>query len=634
MKRILIDANSEHDQRIAVVENDCIEQFIVEYKDKKPIRGNIYLAKVVHVEPALQAAFLDYGSGKNGFLPFSGIHSNYYQIPVADQQSDSDQEECDTVRRKRNYKIQDVIKKRQVMLVQVVKEEKGNKGAALTTYLALIGRYCIFAPNNDHASGISRRIDDQKIRKKLKKILTDLDVSNSMSLIIRTAGNKCSKSEIKKDYEYLKSLWNSIRELTLESNAPKLVHEDGNLISHVVRDIYDSSIDEIIVDGKDVYSHVKDLMKKIITVKQARCIKLHKKSLQLFSYYNLELKINRLYGSMIPLSSGGHIVMHQTEALVAIDVNSGKSRKERHIDKTAVLTNLEAVHEIANQILLRNLSGLIVIDFIDMYDQKDNEEIEKAFIEVTKKDKARMQISKISSLGLLEVSRQRSTPSLIESNFHTCEHCSGTGYVQFDSIFLINLLRVLDFILTKINSEKSIDVVNIDLNSKVIIDIFNSAKNKLVALELRLEVKINFIENNEISFFDYRVVCLDNDNNLIKQFDSKNIYELHFNGEEKNNKKHTEKLGKNNKTADKKNAVVKNNDLNQDSLGKSETKAEESSDQKSGYKKSTKKNNRHKNHKGQNASKAKVDKKTSYAKSKAEKNDYNVIDYSEAISKK
>ncbi|MCW9044784.1 MAG: ribonuclease E/G, partial [Alphaproteobacteria bacterium] len=409
-KRMLIDATHLEETRVVVVDGNRLEDLDVESASKKQLKGNIYLAKVTRVEPSLQAAFVDYGGNRHGFLPFSEIHPDYYQIPIEDREEliageeneaqrdeaevdkeaeakaassegeseaegpvedlgGDDEEETDIRRRTRTqkrYKIQEVIKRRQIVLIQVVKEERGNKGAALTTYISLAGRHCVLMPNTARGGGISRKITSVQDRRRLKSVLAELSIPKGMAIIVRTAGAERSKAEIRRDYEYLVRLWNTVREMTLDSTAPCIVYEEGNLIKRSIRDLYSRDIDEIIVEGDKGYRTAKDFMKMLIPSHSKKVQPYQDTGMSLFHRYQVEGQLDAMHSATVQLRSGGYIVINPTEALVAIDVNSGKATRERNIEETAFKTNLESADEIARQLKLRDLAGLIVIDFIDM----------------------------------------------------------------------------------------------------------------------------------------------------------------------------------------------------------------------------------------------------------------------------
>ncbi|HEY8352102.1 MAG TPA: ribonuclease E/G, partial [Sphingomonadales bacterium] len=487
--RMLIDATHSEETRVAIVKGNRVEDFDFESATKKQLKGNIYLAKVTRIEPSLQAAFVDYGGNRHGFLAFSEIHSDYYQIPKEDREallaeereaarqddqhhddhgdgdgSDNGNGEngngeveaigahqddvADELPRRprrlpRRYKIQEVIKRRQIMLVQVVKEERGNKGAALTTYLSLPGRYCVLMPNTHHGGGISRKIANPKDRRKLKEILKELDLPEGMGCIIRTAGLSRSKAEIRRDFDYLQRTWDEIRELTLRSIAPALIYEEGDLIKRAIRDLYNKDIDDILVEGDEGYRSAKNFM-KLLMPSHAKKVKHYKDRIPLFHRYQVEGQLDAMYNPVVQLKSGGYIVINPTEALVAIDVNSGKSTREHNIEETALRTNLEAAEEVARQIRLRDMAGLVVIDFIDMEDRNNNRAVERRLKECLKSDRARIQVGKISAFGLLEMSRQRLRPGILEASTTPCPHCDGTGIIRSVESAALHVLRAIE----------------------------------------------------------------------------------------------------------------------------------------------------------------------------------------------
>ena len=573
-KKMLIDATHAEETRIVVVDGTKVDDFDFETLNKRQLAGNIYLAKVTRVEPSLQAAFVDYGGNRHGFLAFAEIHPDYYQIPAADRkalieedraaaeaaeaeesgrerrssgsssrrrsrsksgdrageqaeravsadevtQSDAvpgmeiidagpdddeaaiesgfaaaggdvidptvdgqggdadaveaapesddaddhpddatavediesvaEEDVAEEIRparkpRARRYKIQEVIKVRQIMLVQVVKEERGNKGAALTTYLSLAGRYCVLMPNTARGGGISRKITNAADRKKLKEIAGDLEVPQGAGLIIRTAGSQRTKTEIKRDYEYLMRLWEQIRERTFKSMAPAPIYEEGDLIKRTIRDLYSKDIDEVLVEGERGYRTARDFMAMIMP-DQVRAVKHYTDPMPLFARFQVEGYLSGMFNPVVQLKSGGYIVIGITEALVAIDVNSGRATKEGSIEDTAYKTNCEAADEIARQLRLRDLAGLIVIDFIDMDERKNNAAVEKRFKDALKNDRARIQVGRISGFGLMEMSRQRLRPGMLESTTQPCAHCHGTGLIRSDDSMALTILRAIE----------------------------------------------------------------------------------------------------------------------------------------------------------------------------------------------
>ncbi|MBI1683570.1 Rne/Rng family ribonuclease [Caulobacter hibisci] len=480
-KKMLIDAAHAEETRVVVVDGSRVEEFDFESQTRKQLRGNIYLAKVTRVEPSLQAAFIEYGGNRHGFLAFNEIHPDYYQIPVADREAlmrdDSHDDEDDApvsrrasggddeddhdhaiddedddveeelARRKRRlmrkYKIQEVIRRRQIMLVQVVKEERGNKGAALTTYLSLAGRYGVLMPNTARGGGISRKITAITDRKRLKSVVQSLDVPQGMGLIVRTAGAKRTKAEVKRDYEYLLRLWENIRDNTLHSVAPALIYEEEDLVKRAIRDMYDKDLDGIWVEGEAGYKEARDFMRMLMP-SQAKKVFPYREAAPLFVKHKIEDHLAQIYSPVVPLRSGGYLVINQTEALVAIDVNSGKATRERNIEATALKTNIEAAEEAARQLRLRDLAGLIVIDFIDMDEGKNNRTVEKVLKDALKDDRARIQMGKISGFGLMEISRQRRRTGVLEGTTHVCEHCEGTGRVRSVESSALAALRAVE----------------------------------------------------------------------------------------------------------------------------------------------------------------------------------------------
>ncbi len=469
-KTMLIDAAHPEETRVAIVDGRQIEEFDFESRAKRQLRGNIYLAKVTRVEPSLQAAFVEYGGNRHGFLAFNEIHPDYYQIPVADREAimaeahdDEDEDDLDREstgddvdpeaaladeerlkrRLMRRYKIQDVIKRRQILLVQVVKDERGAKGAALTTWLSLAGRYCVLMPNTGKGGGISRKITSATDRKRLKAAAQSLDVPHGMGLIIRTAGAKRTKAEIKRDYQYLLRLWETIRETTLASHAPSVIYEEENLVRRAVRDMFDKDFDGIQVEGVEGFKEARDFM-RVLMPTQAKKVHLYRGSRPLFASNGIEELLTQIHQPVVPLKSGGYLVINQTEALVAIDVNSGRATKERNVEQTAFKTNMEAAVEAARQLRLRDLAGLVVIDFIDMDEGKNNRAVEKVLKDALSSDRARIQMGRISPFGLMEISRQRRRLGVIEGATEACPHCQGTGRIRSAESAALMTLRAVD----------------------------------------------------------------------------------------------------------------------------------------------------------------------------------------------
>ena len=579
--KMLIDAGHSEETRVVVARsNNRIEELDYEAAARKQLRGNIYLAKVTRVEPSLQAAFVDYGGNRHGFLAFNEIHPDYYQIPIADRQAlleqeaaeeraeeeeddgevaedgvpedddsddvqsaaqtqetdeqvasdtDSDDDEAsdedasngaseakgrrkrrpaeqvesvgggDAMEdvptrkrpRRRSYKIQEVIKRRQIILVQVVKEERGNKGAALTTYLSLAGRYCVLMPNTARGGGISRKITDVQDRKRLKDVAKSANVPDGMGLIVRTAGANRTKAEVKRDFDYLLRLWENVRDLTLESTAPCLVYEEGSLIKRAIRDLYTKDIDSIIVEGEEGYKEAKEFMRMLMP-SHARNIKAYKETQPLFMRYSIETQLDVLFSPYVTLPSGGYIVINQTEALVSIDVNSGKATKEHNIEDTALKTNLEAADEVSRQMRLRDLAGLIVIDFIDMEERRNNRSVERRLKERLKSDRARIQVGRISHFGLLEMSRQRMRSGVLESSTKPCPTCEGRGFVRSVQSASLQVLRGLEDYLQR----KSKDDLIMQAPRDVALYILNQKRDHLLHIESQWGISI-FVEADD-----------------------------------------------------------------------------------------------------------------------------------------
>ena len=529
-KRMLIDAVHPEETRVVVLNNNQIDEFDFESSTKSPLRGNIYLAKVTRVEPSLQAAFVEYGGNRHGFLAFNEIHPDYYQIPVSDREEllreqaqedrdnaashDADTENGDSedadanaeasdvedvggdaheeastpLNRRalyRKYKIQEVIKRRQIILVQVLKEERGNKGAALTTYLSLAGRYCVLMPNTARGGGISRKINNAADRKKLKTIVEKLDVPDGMGLIVRTAGAQRTLAEIRRDWQYLWRLWENVREITVSSSAPALVYEEGSLIQRCIRDIYSKDFEEVVVSGADGYKLARSYM-KLLMPSHARKVKQHADTNALFRQTSVEDKLAAMFNPVVTLPSGGYLVINQTEALVAIDVNSGKSTREYSVEKTALATNLEAAAEVARQARLRDLAGLLVIDFIDMDEGRNNRAVEKRLKEALKIDRARIQVGRISSFGLLEMSRQRMRAGVLEGSSETCPHCNGSGMLRSVESRALHVLRQIDERAGKFSE----GTLTVHVPEDVATYLLNNKRTQLLDIETQIGIRV------------------------------------------------------------------------------------------------------------------------------------------------
>ncbi|MFL6758902.1 ribonuclease E/G [Sphingomonas sp.] len=558
--RMLIDARHPEETRVAVVKGTRIEEFDFESAEHKQLKGNIYLAKVTRVEPSLQAAFIDYGGNRHGFLAFSEIHPDYYQIPKADREallreeaehaaeeerlraaeygngdngdhveaaderdeepyaepegdeadahmeetgtgsdrSPVDESAADELRRKRQnlrrrYKIQDVIQRRQVLLVQVVKEERGNKGAALTTYLSLAGRYCVLMPNTSHGGGISRKISNGADRKRLKSIMSDLNLPTTMGLIVRTAGLSRTKVEIKRDFDYLARLWDEIRERTLSSSAPALIYRDSDLIKRAIRDLYHREIEEVIVEGEEGFKAARGFM-KLLMPSHVRRVKLHSETTPLFQRQGVEDQLSAMYQPVVQLKSGGYLVINPTEALVSIDINSGRSTREHNIEQTATNTNLEAAQEIARQLRLRDMAGLIVIDFIDMEQSSHVRKVEKSMKEALKNDRARIQVGRISSFGLMEMSRQRLRTGVLEASTKPCPHCEGTGLMRTAASAGLSALRILEDEAARGRGER----ITLRAGKEAAVYVLNKKRAELADIEQRYGVMIEILVDESL----------------------------------------------------------------------------------------------------------------------------------------
>jgi len=522
--RRLPPGSHPEETRVVIVDGNRVEELDFESRHKRQIRGNVYLARVTRVEPSLQAAFVEYGGNRHGFLAFSEIHPDYYQIPHedklalleaeeaehkaaeeedeadhtededeadenldpgADDAHDEDDEEvaqeqvkvASSRRRRqsrRRYKIQEVVKRGQILLIQAVKEERGNKGAAMTTYLSLAGRYCVLMPNTARGGGISRKIANGADRKRLKSVMSELDVPQGMGVIVRTAGAKRTKAEIKRDYEYLSRLWDEIRDTTLKSIAPALIHEEGNLVKRSIRDLYNKDIEDVLIQGEDAYKTAKAFMKMLMP-SHAKNVKQYSDEIPLYLRYNVERQIEDSLKSIVQLKSGGYLVIHPTEALVSVDVNSGRSTKERNVERTALRTNSEAAVEVARQMRLRDLAGLIVIDFIDMDEHKNNRAVERKMKEALTRDRARVQTARISQFGLMEISRQRRRRSLLEGSTAHCNHCEGVGRKRTIESSALAAIRAVEDIGVRGQAKR----IRLKVSADVALYIFNEKRDLL-----------------------------------------------------------------------------------------------------------------------------------------------------------
>jgi ribonuclease E len=552
MKKILVDASYSSNIQAVVIKNGKLEELEYSSSSKKMIKGNIYLAKVTRVEPSLQAAFIDYGEEKQGFISFAEIHSSYYDIPTKyrkgpeehsksiDDSVESMQELHDLKSTNQNkkeeideqsinestqiegafeedidedltsaeegylaqvkqqnvekYKIQEVIKRNQIFLVQVVKEERGSKGAAFTTYISLAGRYCVIMPSSGSKGGVSKKITDIKERQRLKAIVNTISESNSTGVIIRTVGQNISEVGIQQDYNYLVKLWNEIREKTLVSTAPAFVYAEDDILKKIVRDLYDNNTNEILIEGEEGYQELKKIANKMSSNEDI-VIKQYVDKAPVFSKFKIDEQIANLYNPVVYTDSGAYIVINHTEALIAIDVNSGKSTSERNIEEMAVKTNLEAAKEIARQIKLRDLSGIIVIDFIDMLENKNKRLVERTLREILNHDRAKLQMGYISNLGLVEISRQRLKANFLESNTVVCSQCCGKGVVRSNDTNVVMIFRTLEGEISKGNFSE----LNIYAAPATTLYILNNKREELKLIEKKHNVNLYFYQDSKMS---------------------------------------------------------------------------------------------------------------------------------------
>ena len=527
-KRLLIDARQAEETRVVLLSGTRIEDFDYETENRKQLKGNVYLARVTRVEPSLQAAFVEYGGNRQGFLAFSEIHPDYYRIPIEDREAlieadsaegdddsdetgsdgapetiggeEADEEDIRPKRQVKRYKIQEVISRKQIMLVQVVKEERGNKGAALTTYLSLAGRYCVLMPNNNRGGGVSRKITNIADRKRLKTVVGGLDIQAGMAVIVRTAGAKRTKTEIARDFTYLSKLWDDIRARTLESQAPCLIHEEGDLIKRSIRDLYTSEVDEVLVEGEEAYKIARNQMKMLIP-SHLKKVQKYEGTHPIFQHFNVENQMDTIHSPQVTLKSGGYLVINQTEALVAIDVNSGKSTRERNIEETALKTNLEAAEELGRQLRLRDLSGLIVVDFIDMEENRNQHAVERRMKDAMRNDRARIQIGSISHFGLLEMSRQRLRLSINESISNLCPHCEGTGRVRSIDTAALQLLRSIE----EEAQKGKMDELHITAHRDVVLFILNHKRSAIAEIEARFGLMVVLLSDDSLIAPEYKV---------------------------------------------------------------------------------------------------------------------------------
>ena len=575
-KRIIVDSSFTEETRVAFINGSDIEHFEVDTSSsKKRLKGNIYLAKVGRVEPSLQAAFIDYGGNRQGFLPFSEIKDDYYKIPSSDSKNENNMKENEVEdyyskpepNKKRNvskipkfkrYKIQEVIKKGQIMLVQISKDERGNKGAALTTFLSLAGKYCVLMPNKPLGIKVSKRISNFNERKKLKSIASACDLSKDMGLIIRTASQDCTESEIKNDFEYVLNIWKSIKETTVNSLAPCLINEDSNIVKKFIRDSYIEEYKEIVIEGKEMYEKASAYMKQILP-NQAKKIKEYKNDkMPIMDFYDLEKKINSIYDSKVLLKSGGYLVINPTEALTSIDINSGRSTKERNVEETALKTNLEAVDEITKQIRIRNIAGLIVIDFIDMEIYKNKMLVERRLKDALRYDRAKCQMGRISRFGLLEVSRQRIGPSIIETTMEDTLISGIRCTIRSIASSIVKILKKLKYL----NISKKVKELHIFLHKQSHEFLEKNNVDYINSIEKKNKIKIKLITDNNIAppFFVIKEVESNKKNKVIYDDLPKSLVE-----DEENEKKLLNKTKENFKNKIKKKSSTKKKEINQKS---------------------------------------------------------------------
>lgn len=543
-KKILIDAVYPGETRVVIYDKNRIQDFDYENSYKKQLKGNIYLARITRIEPSLQAAFIEYGGDKHGFLPFNEVHPSYFnseensaqngkvladKLPLitlpeevediaAQEPQNTESESPEETAAEDNEieaeaedisnhddlhqknKIQNVLKKGQVLLIQIIKEERGNKGAACTTYISLAGRYCVLMPNSDKQGGISRRIQNIGDRKKLKDVINSLDLPEGVSIILRTAGAGRNPNDIRRDYFYLARLWNALREHVLEAKINSFIHAESDLIKRTIRDLYSSEVSEIQIQGHDAYKSAKEFMKKILPLHAGK-IKEYKSKAPIFTKYEIESQINALYVPTTELPSGGYIVINPTEALIAIDVNSGKATNERNIEETATKTNIEAAAEIARQLRLRDMSGLVVIDFIDMMDSNNRRLVERTLRDAFQTDRARVQLSNISAFGLLELSRQRLQSSLMEASTISCPSCKGKGHIKSFAANALNILRTIE---SEIYDHKCQEI-KVFAHPDMVIHLLNNNRQHLARLETEYETKITLNKEDAVYYDGFAI---------------------------------------------------------------------------------------------------------------------------------
>ena len=580
-KRFIVDSSFNEETRVAFINGSEIEHFEVDTSsNKKQLKGNVYLAKISRVEPSLQAAFVNYGGNKQGFLPMSEISNDYYKIPESDKKKKNDDfivkdfYKDNEVNKKRKfskkpsfkrYKIQEVIKKNQILLVQVVKDERGNKGAALTTFISIAGKYCVLMPNKSLGTKISKKISDFKERKKLTDIANKCNLPKEMGLIVRTASRDCNENNLKKDFDYDLGIWKSIKEKTINSLAPTLINEDSNIINKFIRDSFIEEYKEIVIEGEKTYEHAKKYMKTLLPDQEKKVKEFKNTKMPIMEYFDLENKIESIYDTKVRLKSGGYIIINSTEALTAIDINSGQSTKERNVEETALKTNIEAVDEICKQVRIRNIAGLIVVDFIDMEYVRNKIIVERRLKETMRYDRAKCQISRLSKFGLLELSRQRIGPSLEETTMEDGIISGIRCTIRSTTSSVAKILRKLKYL----KFEKKIKELNIYLYETLHEYILKNNKKLIKDIEKKLKTTIHLIQDNNIAppFFILKTVeMIKKKKKLSVLYDDvpKLVNEEEIKENRKDNKKEKEiKVKTNTKKIEKKNTLEEKENINE-----------------------------------------------------------------------
>ena len=573
-KRIIVDSSFTEETRVVFINGSEIEHFEVDTSsNKKQLKGNVYLAKVSRVEPSLQAAFINYGGNKQGFLPFSEINDDYFKIPKADKKNKKNDDDfivkdfykdnyenrtkkSPRIPNFKKYKIQEVIKKNQIMLVQIVKDERGSKGAALTTFISIAGKYCVLMPNKPLGVKISKKISDFNERKKLTQIVNKCKLTKKMGLIVRTASRDCNENILKKDFDYVLGIWRSIKEKTINSLAPTIINEDSNIVNKFIRDSFIEEYKEILIEGQETYEQAKKYMKTLLPEQEKKIKEYKNTKLAIMEYYDLENKINSIYDTKVRLKSGGYIIINPTEALTAIDINSGQSTTERSVEQTAVKTNIEAVDEICKQIRIRNIAGLIVVDFIDMEYIRNKIIIERRLKETLRYDRAKCQISRISKFGLIELSRQRIGPSLEETTMEEVIISGIRCTIRSTTSSVAKILRKLKYL----KFEKKIKELTIHLYETLYEYIINNNQNLIKDFEEKLKTKIVLIKDNNIAppFFILKTNEPNkNKSSVIYDDVPKLLSEEEINENKKNKKIEKKAIIKNKKKVETKKKIVK-----------------------------------------------------------------------------